>query len=660
MNHRGGSAERETATAVGTDAGVEPRVGNGAGATAGGWQTLAHLSRWNARHWPQAPAMRWRDPDGGWRAQTYAEAWQATQETARGLLALGLRPGDRVAVLSRLRPEWTTTLHAAAATGLVVVSLLPTTVPEEISHVLGDCEASVVVCEDAAQLAKVRTAWPRLPTLRQAVVLDDPQEGDAVLRAEVLPQGEAAVSQAGAAAMHAAPDQGIRRAMTLARLRELGRRAVSAQELQTYADAVGAEDLLAIIYTSGTTGPKKGCALTHGNYVSVLRAHPQPPPTPDAGPAHTNGTLLVVTGPHTIAMLMQILSWWSRYTLAYPGGGPDHVVRDVQDVRPEILPLVPLALEKLYSAVLASFAPQDQPEIRRAALTGLAVRQKLARGECVPARLRNWFEDMDQTVFQAVREHFGGRLRRMTVSGAAVSQDILAFLLGCGVPVVECYGMTETAAAATSNHPHDYRLGTVGKPLPGIEVAIADDGEVLIRGANVFAGYWGYDEGRFGAIRDGWLHTGDLGVIDSDGYVSLTGRKKELIQLSNGMAVTPHPLERELRTSPLISNAVAYGEGKPHLVVLLTLDEDGARQWAAVRGLPADVPSLARTSQLRRELGHVLEAANARLQEYYRAQAFTVLDRDLSLDEGELTVSLKVARPVVLARFHDLLESLYA
>ncbi|MBT2418877.1 AMP-binding protein [Streptomyces sp. ISL-22] len=601
--------------------------------------TLAHLGRLNAEQWPAATAVTWRDADGVRQRRTYAEAWNDSEKTARGLMALGLRPGDRVAVLSTLRPEWTFTLMGAAAAGLVVVSLLPTTVPDEIEHVLGDCGAQAVLCENTEQLAKVKAVWARLPHLRQAVVIDPPDP--------------AAASDQEAGDCDA-------KTMPLADLRSLGERAIAAEALRSRAEAVKPEDLFAIIYTSGTTGPKKGCALTHGNYVSVLRAHPQPSHGPDVGAGHSHGTIFVVTGPHTIAMLMQVLAWWSRYTLAYRrAGSEDRLTDEIRDAQPRILPLVPLALEQIYSAVLASWPQEDRSLLLEAARAGLEVREKRARGEQIPPHVQDWFDEADRTLFADVREHFGGRVRRVTVSGAPVSQEILAFFLGCGLPVVECYGMTETAAAATSNSPDDYRLGTVGRPLPGIEVDIAPDGEVLIRGANVFRGYWGYHEDEFGAVRDGWLHTGDLGSIDSDGYLTLTGRKKELIQLSHGVAVTPHPLERELRTNPLISNAVAYGERRPHLVVLLTLDEPHARRWAAERRLPTVLSELVHEPELLSELEAIVARANSTLQEYYRARAFTVLDRDLSMEDGELTISMKVARPVVHTRFRDRFEALY-
>ncbi|WP_051854826.1 AMP-dependent synthetase/ligase [Streptomyces sp. NRRL B-1347] len=601
-------------------------------------ETLAHLARRNAELWPEAPALRWRDPVGDRQHRmTYAEAWDMSEGTARGLLALGLAPGDRVAVLSGLRPEWTTTLLAAAASGLVVVSLLPSTVPEEIAHVLGDSGARVVVCEDSEQLAKVEAARHRLPHLSHAVLMDAPPE-----------------------AACAIPTEHPTRTLTLDELRARGRLDVSAGELRRRSDAVRAEDLLVIIYTSGTTGPKKGCALSHGNYVSVLRAHPKPPRAPEATDDHTHGTVFVVTGPHTIAMLMQVLAWWSRYTLAFRRGGPDDsLVEEIRAARPQILPLVPLALEQIHSSILASWPEEDTSLIQEAARAGLAARERVNRGEVLPPRLQEWFEATEKSLFTQVREHFGGALRRVTVSGAPVSQEILSFFLGCGVPVVECYGMTETAAAATTNTPDAYRLGTVGRPLPGVEVATAPDGEVLIRGANVFHGYWGYHEDEFGAVRDGWLHTGDLGSIDADGYLTLTGRNKELIQLSHGVAVTPNPLESELRRNPLISHAVAYGEGKPHLVVLLTLNERYAQKWAADRRLPTDLAQLLREPVLLGELKRTLDRANATLQEYYRAQDFTVLERDLSLDEGELTISMKVVRHVVQARFRDLFEALY-
>ncbi|ANP52241.1 hypothetical protein AVL59_24210 [Streptomyces griseochromogenes] len=617
---------------------------HGADGRADGPHTLAHLAQRGAERWPTAPAVRWRGVGGDWCRLSYAEARDAAEEIARGLMALGLGPGDRVAIQSTLRPEWTFALLGAAASGLVLVSLLPTTVPEEIVHVVGDSGATAVICEDAVQLAKIRAARSRLPKLRHVMVIEEPR-----------PNGTGGESAGGVG--DPLPDDGT---MTLDGLRRLGRTAVPAEELMARQDAVQPDDLLVIIYTSGTTGPKKGCALSHGNYVSVLRAHPAPPRRPDGAATTGNGTIFVVTGPHTIALLMQVLTWWSGYALAYfSGGSPERMLAELRETKPTILPLVPLALEKIHGAVLAHRTELERQQIVDAARTGLRVREMHARQERVPDGLQRWFEETDAGLFAEVRDHFGGAVRRVTVSGAAVSQDLLAFFLGCGVPIVECYGMTETAAAVTSNTPDDYRLGTVGKPLPGVEVGIAPDGEVLVRGGNVFRGYWGYDEREFGAVRDGWLHTGDLGEIDAEGYLRLTGRKKELIQLSNGMAVTPHPLERELRTSPLISNAVLYGEGRPHLVALLTLDECQARAWAAQRGLPGALPSLVREPELLRELDEVVTRANAGLQEYYRAKAFTVLERDLSVDKGELTISLKVARPVVHARFRERYEALY-
>ncbi|AYG78673.1 Long-chain-fatty-acid--CoA ligase FadD15 [Streptomyces hundungensis] len=591
--------------------------------------TLAGLSRHGAERWPGAPALLRRDPGGAPHHLTFAEAHEAGEEIARGLMALGLARGDRVAIQSGLRPEWTLTLLAAASCGLVLVSLLPTTVPEEIVHVVNDCGAKAVICEDGEQLAKLRAALPELPGLRHTVVIDE----------------EPGVTDP---------------PMTLADLRTAGLHAVPAAALDRRRASVTPDDLLVIIYTSGTTGPKKGCALSHGNYLAVLRAQPVPPSRALGDADASNGTVFVVTGPHTIALLMQLLSWWSGYTFSsFRGGSPETLPAELRAAAPVIVPLVPLALEMIYRSILADRPASERAELIESARTGLRVRRMRSAGEIVPPRLQEWFDHAEATVFADVRDRFGGNLRRATVAGAPVSPDILSFFVGCGVPLVECYGMTETAAAATSNTPEDNRLGTVGRPLPGVEVAISDTGEVLIRGDHVFRGYWGYDEGEFGAVRDGWLHTGDLGELDQDGFLRLTGRKKELIQLSNGMAVTPHPLERELRAHPLISQAVLYGETKPHLVALLTLDARRAAQWATERGLPTDPRALSTHPLLLEALDKALESANAGLQEYFRAKAFHVLDRELTLENGELTVSMKVARPVVHARFRALYESLY-
>lgn len=448
-------------------------------------------------------------PEGTQRQLTFAEARVATDEIARGLMALGLAPGDRVAIQSRLRPEWTLTLLAAASCGLVLVSLLPTTVPEEIVHVVNDCDAKAIICEDGEQLAKVRTALPELPGLRHVIVIDEEPAAEDAPRtlAELRTAGSHAVPAAALARRRAAVTPTTCWSSSTPREPPARRRAARSPTATTWR----------------CCGPIPRLRSAHRTSRTPRTAPSSSSPAPTPSPCSCNCS---AGGPDTPS---------PASTAARPTG----CRMELRAASPAIVPLVPLALEMIYRSVLAPRSAAERAELIDAARTGLRVRRMRAAGETVPDGLQKWFDHAENTLFAEVRERFGGNLRRATVSGAPVSPDILSFFVGCGLPLVECYGMTETAAAATSNTPGDNRLGTVGTPLPGVEIAISGDGEVLIKGDHVFHGYWGYDEGEFGAVRDGWLHTGDLGALDRDGFLRLTGRKKELIQLSNGMAVTP-------------------------------------------------------------------------------------------------------------------------
>jgi long-chain acyl-CoA synthetase len=299
--------------------------------------------------------------------------------------------------------------------------------------------------------------------------------------------------------------------------------------------------------------------------------------------------------------------------------------------------------------------------MRAAARLGVQVRDLQARGEDVPPELLGPFDEADEQLFKNVRAIFGGNLRQAVSGAAPIGKEILEFFYGCGVPVLEGYGMTETATVATYSTIEHHRFGSVGRPLPGVEARIADDGELLLRGANIFRGYWRNDDASFGAIVDGWLHTGDLASIDEDGYVFITGRKKDIIITAGGKNLTPANLENDVKRSRWVSQAVMHGDRRPYPVMLITLDEDEIVPWAREHGIEdTSIPALARDERVRALIQEDIDKANAAYAKVEQVKRFFILDHDLSQQTGELTPTLKVKRNVVNEKYAGRFDELYA
>jgi long-chain acyl-CoA synthetase len=563
--------------------------------------------------------------DGEWQDLTFAEVGAMVSEVGRGLIDLGLAAGERVCLLANTRPEWTVVDLAISSAGCVVVPVYPTNAPEECEWVVGNSEARAIVCDDAAQVAKITEVRDRLPELSHIIVID--------------PAGE------------------VGDAVSLDDLRERGRRRDPA-ELTARTEAVTLEDPFTFIYTSGTTGPPKGCVLTHGNYRSMLDM------CISLG-VFENGpeiTYLYLPLAHAFALLIQLLSVDLGGTIAYFSGDAKQIVPELQEIRPTYFPSVPRIFEKIYT--LATSAIQQGPEsereqLRKAVEVGVTVRDLRERGKEVPAELEAAFERTEEQLFRNVRAIFGGRVRQAVTGAAPIAQDILEFFYACGVPVLEGYGMTETATAATYSTIAEHKFGTVGRPFPGCEVRIAQDGEILIKGSNIFRGYYKNDDASFGAVVDGWLHTGDLGSIDEDGYLSVTGRKKDIIITAGGKNLTPANIENDLKQSRWVSQAVMHGDRRPFPVALITLDEEEIVPWAREHGLPTDISSLAKDERVNALIQTELDRANAKYAQVEQVKKFVILDHDLSQETGELTPTLKVKRNVVNEKYAELLDSLY-
>jgi long-chain acyl-CoA synthetase len=582
-----------------------------------GSSTIADLIELAAERYGDTPAIRHKR-EGEWRDVSYAELGEIVSEVGRGLIDLGIEPGDRVAILCTTRPEWTYADFGITTAGAVAVPIYPTNSPEECQWVAGNSDARAIVCEDAEQVAKIRAVQADLPALETVIVVDPSGDvGDAIALDEVREHG---------------------RGRDTAALSERIR-------------AVTRDQPYTIIYTSGTTGPPKGCVLSHGNYRDVVTMVEQ-----DAVVQAGDIAYLFLPLAHSFALLIQLTALDLGATLAFFGGDPKQIVPELSEVKPTYLPSVPRIFEKLYTLVTAH---GDADQIKAATQVGLKVRQLQAAGQEVPPELQAHFDGADEKLFKNVRAAFGGQLRQATSGAAPIAQEILEFFFACGVPVLEGFGMTETATASTVSTLDSYRFGSVGRALPGLEIRIGDDGEVLLKGPNIFQGYYKNDDATADTIVDGWMHTGDLGRLDEDGFLFITGRKKDIIITAGGKNLTPANLENDLKQSRWISQAVMHGDRRPYPVALITLDPEEIPHFAREHGLPEDLAALSREPKVIELVQGELDKVNSRYAQVEKIKKFVILDHDLSQETGELTPTLKVKRNVVNEKYADLFAALY-
>ena len=601
-----------------------------------GSRTIADLIPRAAAAHPDHTAVRYKR-DGAWHDVNYSQLAEIVQEVGLGLIDLGIQTGERVCILANTRPEWSYADMGATATGAVVVPIYQTNSPEECLWVISDSDACAIICEDSHQLAKIAAIADRVPKLRTVIVMDPPADGA---------DGDGA-----------APATAKLQPIPLEQVRARGR-GRSADELEARRAAVRPDDPFTFIYTSGTTGPPKGCVLSHGNYRAIVDM------VSEIGEIQGDEvTYLYLPLAHSFALLIQLAAFDLGSTLAYFGGDTKQIVAELMEVQPTYLPSVPRVFEKIYTlahGAIEAQSPEEQQRAQAAIELGVKLRDMLARGEKVPEQLQKQFDEADERLFKNVRAIFGGRVRHATSGAAPIAREILEFFYACGIPVFEGYGMTETATAATISTLEHHRFGTVGRALPGVELKIADDGEILIKGPNIFQGYHKRADASFGAIVDGWLHTGDLGSIDADGYLSITGRKKDIIITAGGKNLTPANIENDLKQSRWISQAVMYGDQRPYPVVLITLDEEEIPAYAREHGLAEDIATLSSDPQIRALIGEEVDRANAKYAQVEQVKKFAILDHDLSQATGELTPTLKVKRNVVNEKYAAIFDSLYA
>jgi long-chain acyl-CoA synthetase len=585
-------------------------------------RTLAGLARAAAARHP-GTALRHKT-DHGWEDISYPQLGEVASEIASGLMALGIQRGDRIGILSNTRPEWTLADLGSLAAGATIAPIYQTNSPEECAYVLSHCEARLVFCEDDDQLAKVATIRGRCPALEHVVAFDGSMEGS----------------------------------ISLGELRKLGS-SLAGADLDERIASVSPQDVATLVYTSGTTGPPKGCMLTHANLMATMEMYLQRVNFDD-----THTVFMFLPLAHVLARVTQMVSIQVGATIAYWERDPAKILENLAEVRPSHFPSVPRVFEKIYTAAASGIEDEHRTKralIRWALDTGARTRQAEREGRRLGALAQGRYQVADKLVLSKVRRLFGGQLELALTGAAPIAQDVLEFFDSCGIPVLEGYGMTESCAASTLNTEAEQRFGTVGKPLPGTEVRIADDGEILMHGPNVFLGYFKDPEATAETLADdGWLRTGDLGRLDEGGYVSITGRKKDLIITSSGKNITPANIENRLKESRWISEAVVYGDNRPYLVALIGLDPDEAPALAARFGIDADPATMAGDERVRAELQKVVDEVNSHFARIEQVKRFAVLEVELSQAGGELTPTLKVKRNVVNAHYADVINALYA
>ena len=571
--------------------------------------------------WPgsDGPALRWKEA-GGWVDVSHRELGERATRIARGLIGLGVERGDRVAILANTRPEWTLADAGVMCAGAATAPIYHTNSPEECEYVLSHSGSRLVFCEDSEQLAKVSRVREHCPELEHAVLLTGEERGaislDELCSAGADVDGEAADRRVG---------------------------------------EVGPGDLATLVYTSGTTGPPKACMLSHANWMATVNLYEQvleleQPPVI---------TFMFLPLAHSLARIIQMVTIDVGGTLAFWQRDPQHLLDDIREVAPTHLTSVPRVFEKIFTAASAGVA--DAPALKRAVF-----RWALATGRELRARdeeelgwlLRSRGRVADRLVLAKVRALFGDRLR-LAMSGAApIAADVLEFFDASGVTILEGWGLSETTAAGTLNTVRERRIGTVGRPLPGVDVRIADDGEILMRGPHVFGGYLHDSEATEEAFADGWFRTGDIGATDA-GFLTITGRKKEIIITSSGKNVAPANIETALKEIRWISEAVVYGDNRPYLVALVALDPEEAPTLAAKLGVTPDRTGMAADERVRAAIAEEVDRTNARFARIEQVKRFAILPHDFTQADGELTPTLKIKHRVVYRRYAEVFDGLY-
>jgi long-chain acyl-CoA synthetase len=583
------------------------------------FDNLVQVVRAHGTSQPDRPCFRFHR-EGRWHDLSWGEVLARTEAIAGGLATLGIEPGDCVAILAANRPEWALADLGSLAAAAVVATVYPTLTPDETAFIVGHCDAKAIFVENEVQLDKLRAIRDRLPRLRHVILLEGHPTSDAHSLAEIETFARADASRA-----------------------VVDRAAMAPRSTP-----------LTIVYTSGTTGVPKGAILTHGNVITTLEAVVQA--FGDVSRLRLSLSFLPLA--HALERVAgHFLPLFLGRTIAY-ARSLDTLADDFAAIRPDFAVAVPRVFEKVSSRILAQVDAGPAP-VRALFGWALAVGSQRSlleeAGRPLPLMLRLRQRLADLLVARKVRARLGGRIQLFVSGGAPLAEHVARLFHAMGILVCEGWGATETSAPSTWNTPSAFRLGSVGRPLPGIEVRIAPDGELLVRGPNVFAGY--HDDPRETAAAldaDGFYHSGDIGTVDADGFYRITDRKKELIILASGKNIAPQKIEGLLKQRPLISNAFAFGDRHPFLVALITVDRTpvDARHPELASAGPAD-------PALHRLVAAEVDAVNEKLARFEQIKRFAIVEPDFTPEGGELTLTMKLKRRVIEERHRDTLSSLY-
>ncbi|MFJ9540589.1 AMP-dependent synthetase/ligase [Streptomyces sp. NPDC101225] len=590
--------------------------------------SLADLPFDNAAAAPEARVLSRRTAEGSWADVTAAEFARQVQDLAKGLISEGLVPGDRIAVMARTVYEWTLLDFAAWAAGLVTVPIYPTSSVFQTRWILQDSGAVALVTETAAQASALGPELSRLPDLRHLWILEKDH---------------------------------------LDRLAELGQ-PLPDQEVAVRRGMLVPDTLSTVIYTSGTTGRPKGCVLTHGNFLSEVDNAIELLYPIFKSTADDPSTLLFLPMSHVFGRMVAIACVRARVRLGHAASlDGESLLADLAAFRPTFLLCIPYMLEKVFNNARARAEGGG-----RAGTFDRAANTAVRYGEAMEARhagtgpgpgaaLKAARAFYDPLVYRRIRNAMGGRIRHIISGGSPLGRRLAAFYAGAGMEIYEGYGLTETTGAATVTPPLKPRLGTVGWPLPGTKVRIASDGEILLSGGQVFRGYWDPQGGGvIPASSDGWFPTGDIGRLDDEGYLTITGRKKEIIITAGGKNTAPAPLENWLRSHPLISQCMVVGDRRPYIAALLTLDMEGVGHWRRMHGRhPVPAELLVDDEELRAVLQRAVDEANKLVSRPESIRRFAVVPQDFTEEAGHLTPSMKLRREAVLRDFAAEVEGLY-
>ncbi|MFG1695514.1 AMP-dependent synthetase/ligase [Nonomuraea sp. NPDC049309] len=568
---------------------------------------------------PDAEAYR-VPSDDGWVSLTWREVGDRVRGLALGLAKLGSGPGTRVSILCSTRLEWILCDLAVLATGAATTTIYPSNTAAEAAFIIGDSGSTLVIAENDDQVAKLRSVQKELPGVTNVIVIDGTPSDDGW----VIPLGS----------VHS--DEGDYDAMV---------------------NAIAQGDLATLIYTSGTTGRPKGVELTHDNWLYTAEAIREIRMI-SASDLH----FLWLPLSHSFGKLLEVVTIGEGVPTAIDGR-LDKIAENLGVLRPTFMAAAPRIFEKIHNTVVANMRNEGGLKLRIfewARKTGIRVVRARRRGVPVPLTTRIEYALADRLVFAKLRERFGGRIRYFISGAAPLSQDIAEFFDAAGLTILEGYGLTESSAGTFLNRPESVKFGTVGLPLPGTEVRIAEDGEILIKGRGVMRGYHNLPEDTAEALEDGWLHTGDIGELDDVGRLRITDRKKELIKTSGGKYVAPAYLEGKIKAAcPYVSHVFVHGDRRNYVTCLVTLDMEVVRPWAQANSLPLDPGELREHPRMRAEVEKAIDQVNAGEASFATVKKFAILGSDFTVETGELTASLKIKRKAVEERYGSVLDGFY-